>query len=101
MINEMQTLSLVEAKDIVEASEEKDKELIGFMKKFIKLNSKEEKKLKEELNSLGIMKMKEEHMVKIIDLLPEDAADINKIFVDVGLEEDETNKILEVVKKYE
>ena len=39
-------------------------------------------------------------MVKIVDLLPEDSIDINKIFTDVSLDENETNKILEVVKKY-
>ena len=96
----MEPLSLEESKEIVEASEEKDKEVMGFFKKFIKINKGETRKMREELASLGIMKMKDEHIVKIVDLLPEDINDINKIFVDVSLDEDETNKILEVVKKY-
>ena len=47
-----------------------------------------------------ILKLKEEHIVKIIELMPEDILDLNKIFVDIALNEDETSKILEVVKKY-
>ena len=47
-----------------------------------------------------MLKLKQEHIVKIVDLLPEDALDLNKIFTDVSLDEDETTKILEIVKKY-
>jgi len=45
-----------------------------------------------------MMKMKREHLVKIVDVLPQDATDLNKIFSDVSLTEEETNKILEIVK---
>ena len=71
-----------------------------FIKKFSKLDLKNAEKLEEELESLDLIKLKEEYIIKIIDLLPEDAADLNKILVDVSLDEDETKKILEVVKKY-
>jgi len=98
---EMKPLSLIEAKNIVEAVKEgEEKEIKTFLKKFIKLDTKETKKLREELESLDILKMKEEHIVKIIDLLPEDAFDINKIFADVSLDENEISKLLEIVKKY-
>src|SRR3989338_509217 len=40
----------------------------------------------------------ESYIVKIVDLLPEDASDINKIFSDISLNEDEVNKILGIVK---
>ena len=101
-VNEMTPLSLVEAKNIVETSkEEGEKEVKSFMKRFIKLDNKETGEIKAELENLNILKMKAEHIVKIIDLLPEDASDINKIFADVGLDENEINKLLEVVKKYE
>ncbi|MBI2124317.1 hypothetical protein HYT92_00855, partial [Candidatus Pacearchaeota archaeon] len=45
-------------------------------------------------------KLKPENIAKIIDFLPEDASDINKIFIDTGLDENETAKIIEIVKKY-
>ena len=69
-----------------------------FLKKFLKTKPEQAKKLKEGLEKLDLLKMKREHLVKIIDLLPTDATDLNKIFVDVSLTEDEINKILEVVK---
>ena len=101
----MKPLSLPEAKKIVETAkedgdEERNKEIKGFLKKFIKLDVKKAEELKKDLESLGMIKLKKEHIVKIIDLLPEEASDLNKILTDVSLDEDETNKILEVVKKH-
>ncbi len=99
----MRPLSLTEAKKIVETIEEEkeeEKEIKDFLKKFIKLNEKEAMELRKELEALGLMKLKPEHVVKMVDLLPEDSSDINKIFTDVSLNEDEINKILEVIKKY-
>ena len=46
------------------------------------------------------MKVNERDIVKIIDLIPENAEELNKIFTDVGLNEDETTKILETVKEF-
>jgi len=46
----------------------------------------------------NMLKLKREHVVKIVDLLPEDASDLNKIFTDVSLNEDETNNILKIIK---
>ncbi len=101
MIIEMKPLSLAETKEIVETLEtEEEKEIKGFLKKFIKLDTEKAKQLRKELEGLEIMRMKDEHIVKIIDLLPEDVSDTNKIFTEVSLEENEINKILEVVKKY-
>ena len=96
-IKEITPLSLAEAGELVK---EKDTEIKGFVKKFSNLPIKEYGKLKEELENLGIMKTKADHIVKIGDFLPEDSAEVNKIFSDVSLDEDEINKIIEVVKKY-
>lgn len=97
-IIEMKPLSMVEAKETLKEGED-EKDIAGFIKKFSKLSLKEAEKIRGELLSLEIMKIKEEHIAKIIDLMPEDNADLNKIFVDTSLDEDETSKILEVVKK--
>ena len=69
-----------------------------YLKKFLKTTTARAKKIKEELEKADLLKLKREHIVKIIDLLPEDASDLNKIFTDVSLNEDETNKILEIIK---
>lgn len=90
---------MAEAKDIIEEGED-EKDIAGFIKKFSKISIKDAKKMREELSSLEVMQVKEEHIVKIIDLLPEDSADLNKIFVDVSLDEGDIGKILDVVKKY-
>ena len=78
---------------------EKKEEAETFLKKFVKAKPAQAKKIKEELEKADMLKLKREHIVKIVDMLPEDASDINKIFVDISLNEDETNKILEIVKK--
>lgn len=98
---EMKPLSSVEAEKIIASSKQdgENKEIENFLKKFIKLDEKKAEKIEKELDALEIIKLKEEHKVKIIDLLPEDASDINKIFTDVSLDENEIDKILEVVKK--
>ena len=46
------------------------------------------------------MKMKSDHASKIIDVLPETNEDLNKIFTDVGLDENETKKTLDTVKEF-
>ena len=96
----MRMLSLAETKEIVETIDKEEKEIKVFLKKFIKLEIKEAKELRKDLENLGLIKVKEEHITKIIDLLPEDPSDVNKIFVDVSLDENEINKILEIIKKY-
>lgn len=71
-----------------------------FIKNFTKMSAEEAKKMKEDLTSLKIMKLKRTHIVKIVDFMPSDATDLNKIISDVSLEQEEINKILDVVKKY-
>ena len=46
------------------------------------------------------MKINEKHIAKLIDILPETAEEINKIFNDVELDEDETKKILDTIKEF-
>ncbi len=99
MIHKMTPLSMAEAKNIAEGIEE-CKEPVKFLKKFVKIKNEDALKLKAELKGLDLMKVKDFHIAKIIDVLPEDNSDLNKIFVDVSLDENEANKILEVVKKY-
>ena len=37
---------------------------------------------------------------KLIDVLPEKAEEVNKIFIDVSLDENETQKILDTIKEF-
>lgn len=98
-IKEMAPLSMAEAKELVETID-KENEILDFLKKFAKLSGKESKKLGEELENLGILKFKPENIVKLIDFMPANNLDLNKILLDTDLDDDETNKLLEVIKKY-
>ncbi len=100
MIKNNEPLSMVEVLDYVKKTENAETDVITFIKKLTKLNSKEAKELREKLEELQLIKMRPESLVKIIDLLPENSEDLNKIFTDVGLNEDETKKILDAVKQF-
>jgi len=101
MILDRTPLSLNEVKEILDetADSERKTEMEIYLKKFLKTKPESAKKIRAELEALDLLKIKREHVVKVIDLLPKDASDLNKIFIDVSLNEDETNKILEIVKK--
>ena len=100
MIKNSEPLSMAEVVEYIKKSGESEAEVIAFIKKFNELKAKEARELKQEIEVLEIIKIKPEYVVKIIDLLPETAEELNKIFVDVGLDEDETKKILDTIKKY-
>ena len=100
MIKNNEPLSMVEVTEYLRKTKESEKDVIGFIKKFIKLNLKEAKELRKKIEALEFMKVKKEHIVKIIDLMPENVGDLNKIFADVSLDEDETKKILETIKEF-
>ena len=98
MIKNEEPISMVEAIEYVEKDSEADIKV--FIKKFVKINVKEAKELKGKLQKMELIKIKPEHIVKIIDILPDNVEDLNKIFSDVGLNEDETKKILDTIKQF-
>jgi len=100
MIRNSEPLSMAEVVELVEKENEDDLEIVTFIKKFNKTKPKDAKELKKELNDLKIIKIKSDYVAKIIDLLPETSEELNKVFVDVSLDEDETKKILDTIKKY-
>ena len=100
MIKQRIPLSMIETKEIMKEAGAEAPELEVFLNKFSNLESKDVDKMFEELQTLDLLKINREQMVKIADLLPEDAVDFNKFFNDTSLDEDEQNKILDVVKKY-
>ena len=92
-------LCLAEVKEHIKNLEEK-KTMEAYLKRFGSLTKDKADKLKEELIALNNPKMNAEYTVKIIDFLPKDAEDLNKIMVDANLSEEESKSILDVVKKY-
>lgn len=97
MIKNTTPLNMTESLEYVKKDPDNGAEIQKFIKKFSKIKPEKAKEMKKKLEDLDLMKMKPEHIVKIIDLLPEDPENLNKIFNDVSLNEDETKKILETI----
>ena len=96
----MKPLTLIETKNIAEAHGAEIDNMKPYFKKFVKLKEKDVEEMRKELGDLNNHKIRQEHIVKIIDFLPEDASELNKIFTDVGLDENEIKQITDVVKKF-
>jgi len=99
MINKMKPLCLAEVKNLIGDMDDR-KELNDYIKKFGNLSKEDSLKLGDEIRGLDNMKIKEENIVKIVDFVPKTSEELNKIFTDVSLDEEECNKILEIVKGY-
>jgi DNA-directed RNA polymerase subunit F len=106
MVKDVEVLSMAEVKETLakypqSEDNNKAKEVLDYIKKFSKIKPEKAREVKKSLNDLNIIKLKPKHIAKIIDLMPEDAEDVRKIFVgeDVTLDQDEITSILEAVKK--
>lgn len=101
MILDRNTVTMSEVEEILKdlPESEKKEQTETFLKKFLNTKSTQAKKMREDLEQLDLIKMKPEYIIKIIDMLPEDMADLNKIFTDISLTEDEAKKIFDIIKK--
>ena len=98
MIIKSESLSMAESLEFVKGKED-GTELVGFIKKFVKLKPSEAREMREQIKEIESPKIKSENISKVIDILPENKEDLTKIFTEVGLDEDESNKVLDIVKK--
>lgn len=71
-----------------------------FIKDFNKMNVEKAREMKDALKKLDLIKLKDGHIVKIIDFMPMDAVELNKVLAEVSLDGEEVTKILEVVKNF-
>ena len=94
MIKNIEPLSMAEATDYLKDPEGKEAEIRGFIKKFTKMKPEKAKEIRKKINALDLMKVREEHISSIIDMVPEKIEDLNKIFKETSLDEDEANKIM-------
>ncbi len=99
MILGKEPVTLAETLDIIKDLEEKE-EIKSYLKRFAKTDKKQALEIKEEIKKLNNLKLKEENIVKIADFLPKKSEELNKILTEVTLTEEETNAILDIVKKY-
>ncbi|MFH0712208.1 MAG: hypothetical protein V1889_03795 [archaeon] len=71
-----------------------------FIKDFNRMNIEKAREIRGALKGLDLIKLKDEHIVKIVDFMPSDATELNKVLVEVSLDGEEVTKILEVVKNF-
>ncbi len=95
MIKSTKPISMSESLEYLKNNETK-----AYIKKFVTLDEKKAKELREKLESLDLIKLNEKHIAKFIDMLPENKEELNKIATDANFEEDEINKILQTIKEY-
>lgn len=100
MIKNSTPLSMAESLEYLNSEKDSEKNTRDFIKKFIKISPKEAKELRKKLEELNLVKMNEMNICKLIDFLPERAEEVNKIFVDASLDENETKKILDTIKEF-
>ena len=100
MIKERRPVAMFEVEETLANIKETDKtkNIREFIKKFSNLDAEKSKKLKEELEALNIIKLKRSDILKIVDFVPENATELNKITTEASLDTDETNKILNAIK---
>lgn len=106
-IIEQKSLSLPEMKERVDEMKKRDKELNFRAKKVEEYLSKIPKtkvykELKQQIESLGITRLKEKHITLIINILPEDTDSLRLILSseNLTLKNEDLEKIVDTVKKH-
>ena len=98
MIKTMKPLTLAEVQHLGKTLDINEEEMKKYLKNFGNLTADKAKVMIEALKSLQNAKLNEEYIVKIVDFLPKDAEDLNKIVIDVALDQEEINEILSIVQ---
>ena len=99
VVKETRPITMAEVSSVVGDSD-KANLIKDFIKNFGTISLEKSKELSEELKKLDLIRLKDSHIVKIVDFMPGDASELNKIISEVSFEQEEITKILDVVKKY-
>lgn len=99
MILGKQPLTLAEVTNLIGDSE-KAEGMKKFVKTFNKTKLEDALKMKEELTALDLIQLKEESIVNLVNFMPKDAADLNKVLTGISLNQEDVDKILNVIKNY-
>ncbi len=71
----------------------------SYVHEFATLKKKEAQELYEKLKALNMIKLRERHIVKIIDIMPRDSESLKMLFAGeaTSLKQDELKRILDVI----
>ena len=103
-IIEEKPVTKYEVKEFLDIVKKRDKELSERALKThdnLLLEKIDYKKVKEEIEKLQIPRLKDRHVVKIIDIMPKDLESVNALFVgeNITLSQENMQKILTAIKK--
>jgi len=99
--------TMVEIKEILDKIKKRDKDLTprgvktnDYIAKFTKLTPKQIQELKDKISKLGLSRLKEKHINKLIDIQPNDSDSIKSILnaENLTLKQEDLIKILEILK---
>ena len=102
-------VTLTELKAELAKMKEKDKEssirvtrMEDYLNAFVELNPEQGKELQEAITKLAINRLKEEHICKIVDLLPKNANELKIIMqaYAVSLTNDAAGKIVDAINEF-
>ncbi|MEK6861931.1 MAG: hypothetical protein AABY07_08245 [Nanoarchaeota archaeon] len=73
---------------------------LEYLNAFTKINTKQAKEIKEKLKSLDIIRLKDKHIAKIIDLVPKDTETLKTILAqdNITVKTEDIEKILACLK---
>lgn len=101
-------LALAEVKEALKRIEERDKELNyrsnktkEYLNTFVTLSPEKKEELYKKLTALKLLRLKEAHIAKIIDFLPQTAGELKVVLqaYPVSLAKKDLDSIVEVVKE--
>jgi len=99
-------LTLIDLKEKLETIK-KSRELsfrgnktLGYLQQFVKTSKKDAEELRKKLNGLEILRLKDKHITKIIDIHPEDQESLKVILSgdNVTVKQEDMKKVLECLK---
>ncbi len=100
-------LTMAELREKLDDIKKRDKELSqkaqkthDYLNRFAKLKEKEALKIKEEISNLNIPRLKEKHIIKIIDVMPKDIESLKLLVASESLtiKQEDLQKILDTLK---
>ena len=104
------TLNLAELKDKLDSVKKRDENFnvrsmktYDYINKFLKkTDDKKIEDIKKKLSAVDIGRLKERHIIKLIDIMPADLESLKLILTgeEVTLKLEDLTKIIEVIKKY-
>jgi len=73
-----------------------------YASKFAKVSKEDAEKIREELKEAGIPRLKEKHIIKIVDIMPKTVDEIKALFAkeEITISKEDMQKILDILAKY-